>query len=831
MIYNDRWLRGLRDWGVTELAGKRAQNVRQPRPVANPADFVLNLQHLADLVPGMIAVYNIDTGKYVYVNGAAKKLLGYTAKEFIEGGIEFATSIVHPDDLPGVMAQNRAALKVIQKAKPGSDARNPIVTFKYRMRHKKGHWVWIRTDGSVYDWTPNGKVSHLINISIDITQRQKTEEELAKLAAELEERVRDRSEKLELALRASHMGTWEWNIKTGELIWSNQLKSLYGLKPKDIITYELYISLIHAADRKEMQKIVKAARKTGNGYQIEHRVIWPDGSVHWILGLGKAFLENGKAVRMTGTSINIDTRKAADEGRTELLWREQVARRQAEIEKERLYSFFMQAPAIVNILRGPEHIFELFHPLAKKIVEGRDFTGMKVRDALPEYKGQRYFEILDEVYQTGKSYSEREMRSVILNKNGNPVERYFDVSFVPWRDADGQIAGIMNFAYEVTEQVKAHQQLEESEQRFRTMADGAPVLIWEAGPDKMCTYFNKHWLSFTGRTLKEELGNGWKQDIHPEDLETCWDTFSAAYDDLRPFRSEYRLRRNDGEYRWVVDHGIPRFSPDGGFQGFIGSCVDVEEIKHKRSLTLKTAFLTQKHAELLTLNRAKDDFISIASHQLRTPATAVKQYTGMLLEGYVGNLTKQQKKVLQTVFESNERQLVIIDDLLKIAHLDAGKVSIDPEPANLVGIMKSVLREQSAKFKKKKQKIALNSSDKEIIANVDADRIRMVFDNLIDNASKYTPAGKHVLVEFRQDKKNIIIEFVDEGVGIAKKDISKLFEKFSRIDNPLSTIAGGTGLGLYWVKQIIDMHQGKIKVISKQGKGSRFIIYLPKGDI
>lgn len=813
------------------MADKRAQIDKKSKSATTPAEFVLNLRRLTDLIPGMIAVYNVDSGKYVYVNNAVRKLLGYTPKEFIQGGVEFAVGLVHPDDVQAILAQNVAALKVVQKAKLGSEARTPIVTFKYRMRHKKGNWIWIRTDGSVYDWTPEGKVSHLINISIDITERIEAEKKLKQLTVKLEERVRDRTESLELALKASAMGTWEWNIKTGELIWSNQLKKLFGIKPNEDITYEKYISLLHPVDRKELQKTVRQSMKTGKNYQAEHRVIWPDGSVHWILGLGKAYLEKGKAVRMTGTSMNIDARKAADEERTELLWREQVARRQAEIEKERLYSFFMQAPAIVNIMRGPEHIFELFHPLARKIVDGRDFTGMKARDALPEYEGQGFFEIFDEVYRTGNPQQVREMRSVILDKKGNPVERFFDVNFVPWRDSDGQVAGLMNFSYEVTEHVKSHQKLEESEQRFRTMADGAPVLMWEAGPDKQCTYFNKYWLNFTGRTLEEEIGDGWKQDIHPDDLENCWNTFSDAYNKNEPFRSEYRLRRHDGEYRWVIDHGIPRFSPSGEFQGFIGSCVDIEELKHKRTLSLKTAYLTQQHAELLALNRAKDDFISIASHQLRTPATAVKQYTGMLLEGYVGNMTKQQKKTLQTVFESNERQLVIIDDLLKIAHLDAGKISINLQPADLVNIMKSTLREQSSKFKTKKQKIAFNSTDKQIISNVDADRIRMVFDNLIDNANKYTPADKQISVELKQDKNNVIIEFIDEGVGIAKKDIPKLFEKFSRIDNPLSTIAGGTGLGLYWVKQIIDMHHGKIKVISTKGKGSRFIIYLPKGNL
>jgi PAS domain S-box-containing protein len=144
----------------------------------------------------------------------------------------------------------------------------------------------------------------------------------------------------------------------------------------------------------------------------------------------------------------------------------------------------------------------------------------------------------------------------------------------------------------------------ESNERFRMMADTAPVMIWMSGPDKLCTYFNKTWLEFTGRSMEQELGNGWAEGVHPDDFQRCLEVYEAAFDARQEFKMEYRLRRFDGEYRWILDNGTPRYVPDSIFLGYIGSCIDITDRKQsEEALRQKEAALRASQNELQALAR------------------------------------------------------------------------------------------------------------------------------------------------------------------------------------------------------------------------------------
>lgn len=236
---------------------------------------------------------------------------------------------------------------------------------------------------------------------------------------------------------------------------------------------------------------------------------------------------------------------------------------------------------------------------------------------------------------------------------------------------------------------------------------------------------------------------------------------------------------------------------------------------------------SQRLQHFIELNKTKDEFISLASHQLRTPATGVKQYLGMVLQGMAGEVPEAQMKLLQKAYESNERQLTIVSDLLKVAQVDAGKVHIRKRPVDIVELVRDVAKEQAETYASRQQTLEVIAKEDELVAEADQGKVRMVFENLIDNASKYSDHNKKVTVTIGHEPNWVRVDIADQGVGLATEDTSKLFEKFSRVHNHLSTQVGGTGLGLYWAKNIIDLHDGMIRVESAVDKGSTFSVFLP----
>jgi signal transduction histidine kinase len=271
----------------------------------------------------------------------------------------------------------------------------------------------------------------------------------------------------------------------------------------------------------------------------------------------------------------------------------------------------------------------------------------------------------------------------------------------------------------------------------------------------------------------------------------------------------------------ALDMGVADYLVKGSF--------DVELLSRVLRYSIQRKLLeTQRIQQLVEVNRSKDEFIALASHQLRTPATAVKQYVGMLLDGYAGELSKDQVTMLKTAYQSNERQLLVVNDILKIAQLDLEKVVLKPRRRNLATLIETVLKDVYPAAVERSQHVDYLKPDTPVQASVDGEFFRMAIGNIIDNASKYTPEGGAITITLDGYAGGPpTIEVRDEGVGIAPEDMEKLFKKFSRIQNPLSVKVGGTGLGLYWANEIIELHGGTVQVSSRLGKGTSFLITLP----
>ena len=233
-----------------------------------------------------------------------------------------------------------------------------------------------------------------------------------------------------------------------------------------------------------------------------------------------------------------------------------------------------------------------------------------------EVIGHKYLEFLT---QKSQQYAQQkfpeylqsgicvDMPYQMVCKNGKVIDIL--LSAIAQRDDTGQIVRSLAVMTDVTERNIAEKALQESEQRFRRMADAAPVLIWSSRADKFCDYLNKGWLDFTGRTLKQEMGDGWTEGVHPDDLKRCLDTYITAFDLRQDFSTEYRLRRFDGEYRWVFGRGTPRFLPNGEFCGYIGSCIDITQQK-KLEQALSQELNQEKELAQITLNSIGDGVVT-----------------------------------------------------------------------------------------------------------------------------------------------------------------------------------------------------------------------------
>jgi PAS domain S-box-containing protein len=263
--------------------------------------------------------------------------------------------------------------------------------------------------------------------------------------------------------------------------------------------------------------------------------------------------------------------------------------------------------------------------------------------------------------------------------------------------------------------------------------------------------------------------------------------------------------------------------------GFAKITRDLSERKHyEENLRNANALLKAQQQELTQLNQSKDEFISLASHQLRTPATAIKQLLGLFVEGLQPDLPDNQQTIIKKAYDSNERQINIVNSLLKIAQVDSGKMVLRLTDCDVNQLVETIIDDFRDTFRLRMQTIRLVAQENNPITIADAQHLRMALENLVSNASKYTYPYGAVSITIGREDGFITVEIADTGVGIAPEDITSLFEKFRRIPNDLSDQVGGTGLGLYWANKVIGLHGGHMNVTSELGKGTIFTVYLPE---
>lgn len=365
---------------------------------------------------------------------------------------------------------------------------------------------------------------------------------------------------------------------------------------------------------------------------------------------------------------------------------------------------------------------------------------------------------------------------------------------------------------DITARKQAEMRVLESEQRFRLVADAAPVMIWMSGTDKLMSWYNQPWLDFTGRTLEEEIGLGAMEVVHPDDLVRTVPLYNGAFDARTALSMEYRLRRWDGEYRWMICSGVPRYRADGEFEGYIGSCVDVTDYKNAE-------------AELREADRRKDEFLATLAHELRNPLAPIR--SGLQVIQAVGaDATIEQARSMM------ERQLLqltrLVDDLLDISRLTTAKLELRVKRLQLRDVVAAALETSRPVIEQHGHFLSVSVPTEPIFVDGDPIRLAQVVSNLLINSAKYTHRGGHISLSVSRDESTAVLAVTDNGIGIPHDMLQTVFGMFTQVDRALEKATGGLGIGLSLARGLIEMHGGSIEAFSEgEGRGSTFSILIP----
>ena len=416
--------------------------------------------------------------------------------------------------------------------------------------------------------------------------------------------------------------------------------------------------------------------------------------------------------------------------------------------------------------------------------------------------------------------------TVRVRKDGSFVDISLTIS--PVRNAAGEIVGASKIARDITQQKRAEDALHLSNERFRLMADSAPVLIWIADHTKARNWFNQGWLDFTGRALEEQAGFGWTQNVHEDDLARCLQVYGEGFDTRRPFRSEYRLRREDGQARWLIEQANPLFEgPTSTFSGYIGSCVDITESKQlqtEREETLRVERTAREEAE--RVGRLKDEFLATVSHELRTPLNAILGWATLLRRLEPGS--GDHARGLETIERNARVQGQIIADLLDMSRIISGKVQLDVQAMDLNDVVNAALDAVRLSIEAKKLRMRVTLDARAGRLRGDPGRLQQVFWNLLTNAVKFTPSGGRIDVVMERVNSHVEVSIEDSGMGIKPEFLAFVFDRFRQADSSTTRRHGGLGLGLSIVKHLVELHGGSVRVKSAgEGQGSTFVVALP----
>ncbi len=477
----------------------------------------------------------------------------------------------------------------------------------------------------------------------------------------------------------------------------------------------------------------------------------------------------------------------------------------SQLNDNHIFAKAIQNSTNHTIITDPEGTILFANKAAEKIT---GFSETEMLDNTPRLWGGM---MSREFYRDfwSKKASGEAFQGKITNRRKNGEIYYAIAHIAPIFGTEKEIIGFIGTEEDVTEILQTEKDLMAITRRFELAVKSAQIGIWEWEIESDIVHWDAQMCALFGLKQDGLVGNygSWSKVVHPEDLKIRNESIQLALQGKKDYDTSFRVVWPNHQIKHIKVYASVERDKDGKPVKMVG--VDFDITKEKQ------------------IDLAKTEFVSLASHQLRTPLTTIGWYTEMLLSGDVGNLNDEQKSYLKEVYTGNQRMVTLVNSLLNVSRIDMGTFAIEPRPTNLTELMAINVKEQRPQLEKKKITLVENYDPELPLVNVDPKLIGIVVQNLLSNAIKYTPEAGKITLSLNKNQEAVTFAVADTGYGIPADAHDKIFTKLFRADNVRAKETEGTGLGLYIVKSIVEQSGGKVWFESEENKGTTFYVFLP----
>ena len=560
---------------------------------------------------------------------------------------------------------------------------------------------------------------------------------------------------------------------------------------------------IHPDDLDYCYSTYKTNFNAKKEYVLEYRLRRFDNEFHWILEKGAPFFnDNGDFLGFMGSCFDVDSLKKTEE----------TFRETEELHKN-----------LVESLTEGVIISDLYDRIIFANKRLCEMTGYTLDEIIGNYAYNLFFakkdwgKVLQKTKLRYSGISDRyEMQ--VLRKDKSSF--WVNISGSPYKNSKGEIIGTIGALSDITENKEARKILEMSERKYRSVVEQVREVIFQTDAEGRISFINPFWTEITGYTNEETIGKNLLDYVHPDEKKYCVDQFVNIIYHKKPFiRFITRFKTKRNEYRWVEVNARMSYDENNNILGTSGTVSDVHEIK----LTEKELIIAKEKAE--ESDRLKSNFLAQVSHEIRSPLNIILSYNYMIREELKERMNNQFEDAFEAINHSGKRLLRTIDLILNMSLIQTGKQEINIRSVDLNPLLKNLVNEFTSTAKRKSIELKFDVVVDLPEVMVDEYTITQAFQNLIDNAIKYTNKGC-VEISMHKNEDKISVDIKDTGIGISESYIQKLFEPFSQEDVGYTRKFEGTGLGLALTKKYIELNNAELLVKSKKDEGTTFTINL-----